>query len=111
MPIKPIDLQAMYTQITQLGKHEALARSTGLVHAELQREIVSKKNEQNAAEVHLPEEDIENSGDVKVDENANNSPEGETRNAKKEKEKEETESKVLDIADDPDIGKNIDVLG
>lgn len=111
MPIKPIDLQAMYTQITQLGKHEALARSTGIVHAELQREIIAKKNEQNAAEVHLPEEDIENSNAVKIDDTASGGSEQEAKNQKKEKDKEETEGKALDIADDPDIGKNIDVMG
>ncbi|HON88474.1 MAG TPA: hypothetical protein P5519_03775 [Spirochaetia bacterium] len=113
MPIKPIDLQAMYTQLTQVGKNEALAKSTGIVHAELQREIVSKKNEEKANEVHLPDDDIENNAAIKIDENTKSDSGLQEQKHKKEKEQEtpEPEKSKLDIADDPDIGKNIDLLG
>ncbi len=113
MPIKPIDLQAMYTQLTQVGKNEALAKSTGIVHAELQREIVSKKNEEKANEVHLPEDDIENNAAIKIDEHTESDKGSHEQKQKKEKEQEtsEPEKNKLDIADDPDIGKNIDLLG
>ena len=113
MPIKPIDLQAMYTQLTQVSKHEALAKSTGIVHAELQREIVSKKNEEKAQEVHLPEDDIESNAAIKIDEHEESSKQQtlEKHNKKEEEKAEELEKPKLDIADDPDIGKNIDLLG
>lgn len=113
MPIKPIDLQAMYTQLTQVGKSEALAKSTGIVHAELQREIVSKKNEEKANEVHLPEDDIENNAAIKIDENTQSDQSSHEQKHKREKENEtsEQEKNKLDITDDPGIGKNIDLLG
>lgn len=113
MPIKPIDLQAMYTQLTQMSKNEALAKSTGIVHAELQREIISKKNEEKAQEVHLSEDDIENNAAIKVDEHteAPKEQKQEKHNKKEEAKEAEQEKPKLDIADDPDIGKNIDLLG
>jgi len=106
MPILPIDLQTLFTQMNQVGKDQSVQKEGAEVHQGMQGLATIKNTEQKDKSVNQSKE--VGNGLEKIKDEKKKSAQGEKREREeKEKEKEREESKKYFT--DPDCGHHIDI--
>ncbi len=110
MPLLPIDLQTLFSQMNQVGKEQAAQREVSVLHQSLQGSEMIKKAEQ--ADNSVNETKQVGDGLEKVKEEGNKEGEKKSRKREKGKDKESTSAKENDeLFRDPDLGQHIDIVG
>lgn len=107
MPIKPIDLQALFLQLGQVGKQQAAEKDGATLHASLHGALVKRIEDEAAKAVQRPKDDQAVTESV---ENEGGSGSGGKSAEKKHEEKATPEDDVETISD-PDLGSHIDISG
>ena len=113
MAVNPIDLQAVFSQMNQVGKQEALNKDSEVIRQDQAALIVSKEGTKDAEEIPETKDLSEGSGKIKDKEKGNN-PENNEKDSDKNKKDikmKKNEGKETDNMKDPDLGQNIDILG
>ena len=106
MPILPIDLQILFSQMNQVGKEQAIQKEGHAINQSLQGMALVKNTEQEDNSVNQSKDIGEGLEKVKNEENKNKEEREREENEKKEKQKQKQSVFV-----DPDLGKNIDIMG
>ena len=107
MPIKPIDLQTLFAQLSQVGKQQAAEKDGATLHASLHGALVKKIEDEAAKAVQRPKDDQAVTESV---ENEGGSGPGSQSAEKKHEQKPPAEDDVETISD-PDLGAHIDISG
>lgn len=107
MPILPIDVQTMLSQLDQVGKEHAVQRE-GAPHAQsLQASELIRQAEQSDHSVNQPRE--VGDGLEKVQEEQERSRKRRQSGARERKENSRAEDSA--VFEDPDLGRHIDLTG
>ncbi|PKL08822.1 MAG: hypothetical protein CVV51_06965 [Spirochaetae bacterium HGW-Spirochaetae-7] len=107
MPIKPIDLQALFLQLGQVGKQQAAEKDGAALHASLHGALVKKIEDEAAKAVQRPKDDQAITESI---ENEGGSSSGGQSTEKKRDDKSKADDDVETISD-PDLGAHIDISG
>ena len=105
MPILPIDLQTLFTQMNQVGKEQAIMKDGTAVHNSMQGMAEVKNTE-------LKDNSVNESQDIgdgieKLKDEAKKQEQGEQ---KKKEEHEKEREQARQYFKDPDCGNNIDIV-
>ena len=106
MPILPIDLQTLFTQMTQVGKDQSAQKDSQIQQQVFQASQIVKKTEEADNSVNIANEIKNELDEITADAKGNNS---QKRNKKGAKEEPTEENK--EIYTDPDLGHHIDISG
>jgi hypothetical protein len=106
MPILPIDLQILFSQMNQVGKDQAIQKEGNLIQQSLQGTEMVKVTEQKDNSVNQSQEI--GTGIEKL-KNEEKKKQEKRRKEKDEKSKQEVPKK--NVYEDPALGKNIDIMG
>jgi hypothetical protein len=106
MPLLPIDLQIMFSQLEHIGKTEAAQRQVAPEAQALQGMEMVKRNEQRDSSVNETKDSGQGPEAVKEDERRNRR----RKAALKRDESKRNESKK-EVFKDPDLGHHIDITG
>ncbi len=112
MPVNPIDLQAIFSQMNQVSKQESLVKESEVMRQDQAALLVNKEGTKDAEDIPLTKDLSEGSGKIKDKEKGNN-----PRNKNNAKEDEDNLKMKKEDADDlenikdPDLGQNIDIVG
>lgn len=115
MPLLPIDLQTMFSQMTQVGKEQAALKDTAPQYQFAQASQIVKKTEQADNTVNQSRELGEGPDKVKEGEQGRRRRRGrpgrpgEGRQAAGEGQRPEGEQRP--VFSDPDLGHHVDVVG
>jgi len=111
MPILPIDLQTMFSQMNHVGKDQAVQKEVTPQHQTLQGQEIAEKTLEKDHTVNESEEvgkGIEKTKNKKK----NQKKSGESsRKEKKEKEDTKKENDTTEVYKDPNLGHHIDIIG
>ncbi|MBN1242565.1 MAG: hypothetical protein JXA15_07660 [Spirochaetales bacterium] len=109
MPIKPIDLQTLFSQLEQVGRERAAGKdgNVGILQQSLQGMAQLKKREEEAKAVRKPESSDD--GAPGVNEREGGSREGKA-GARREKD-EAADEAAPNVISDPDLGSRVDISG
>jgi hypothetical protein len=116
MPIKPIDLQTLFTQMDRVGRERAAEKEVAASQKSIQESVIQKKAEEKAHSVQKTDEtkdEADQSVAIRDDETARR---GKEQNAAGEKKPEDEESSEPlkteeEVIRDKRLGGNIDILG
>ncbi|MBN1799297.1 MAG: hypothetical protein JW822_12020 [Spirochaetales bacterium] len=106
MPILPIDLQILFSQMNQVGKEQAIQKEGHAINQSLQGMELVKHTEQEDNSVNQSKDVGEGLEKIKNEENKKK----EEREREKNEKKEQSQKKNKYFAD-PDLGKHIDIMG
>jgi hypothetical protein len=106
MPILPIDLQTLFTQMTQVGKDQSAQKDSQIQQQINQGLQIVKKTEEQDNSVNITNE-VKSELDEVTSDTKGNSPH--KRHKKESKEEEAEEGK--EVFTDPDLGHHIDITG
>ncbi|PKL25531.1 MAG: hypothetical protein CVV47_05610 [Spirochaetae bacterium HGW-Spirochaetae-3] len=107
MPIKPIDLQTLFVQLSQVGKQQAAEKDGALLHASLHGAMVKRMEDEAAKAVQRPKNDQATT--PVIDDEGGSGSGGQSGEKKHEDEK--AVDKDVETISDPDLGGNIDISG
>ncbi|MCL2093203.1 MAG: hypothetical protein FWH12_03315 [Treponema sp.] len=111
MAIQPIDLQALFSQLHQVGKTQAMAREGQQIQENLQAQQSQRRLEENIQAVN----EAQNMGDeaekIKDENRGRNSMAGQGGPGKEEEDQEEERALHVDVIRDPALGRNLDISG
>jgi hypothetical protein len=111
MPIKPIDLQTLFSQLEQVGRERAAGKdgNVGLLQQSMQGLAQLKKREEEAKAVRKPE--ASENGAPGVDDREGGGQEGRP-GARRDKDGDEAaEAPEPNVITDPDLGSRVDISG
>ncbi len=111
MPIKPIDLQTLFSQLEQVGRERAAGKdgNVGLLQQSLQGMAQLKKREEEAKAVRKPEASENQAPGVNDREGGNRE---ERSGSRKGKDGEEVaEEPAPNVITDPELGSRVDISG
>ena len=109
MPLLPIDLQTMFSQMARVGTEQAVQRDVPPLYQAAQAAELTKKAVQDDKTVNQARETGE--GPEKVKERT---PRGERRKrqqARPAKSKEGSDAPRRDVVEDPALGHHVDLIG
>ncbi|AEJ19663.1 hypothetical protein [Gracilinema caldarium] len=109
MAIQPIDLQTLFTQMDKVARQKSAEKEGLVLQQSLQGAVNLKKTEEKVRSVNETKEPEGGAERIK-DNNARNRSQEEFPEKKEEK-KGPNEEKQIDVIQDPDLGKHIDVNG
>jgi len=109
MPLLPIDLQTMFSQMTQVGKEQAALKDTAPQYQFAQATQIVKKAEEADNAVNQSREVGEGPDKVKESERRSRRRRGGRQQAGGEKETPSGEERQ--VFSDPDLGHHVDVVG
>jgi len=107
MPIKPIDLQTLFVQLSQVGKQQAAEKDGALLHVHLHNTQVKRIADEAAKAIQRPKDDqtaTESINDESGSRTAGHAGE-------KKRDEEEAPEKDVETIRDPALGGNIDISG
>jgi hypothetical protein len=107
MPIKPIDLQTLFVQLSQVGKQQAAEKDGALLHANLHGTVIKRLEDQAAKAVQRPQDD--QTATESIDEQAGSGVGGQS--AEKRREEEKKPDPQVETISDPDLGGFVDISG
>jgi hypothetical protein len=107
MPILPIDLQTLFSNMNTVGKDQAVQKDVPPEQQNLQGSQIAKTTLEKDNEVNLTEELDDGSEPIKDQESESGKGSGKNR---KKKENEEKDGKKEDPFQDPDLGQHIDIV-
>ncbi len=107
MPIKPIDLQTLFVQLSQVGKQQAAEKDGAVLHANLHGAMVKRMEDEAAKAVQRPKDD-QATTQVIDDEGGSGAggPGGE-----KKRDEDKAADKDVETISDPALGGHIDITG
>ena len=108
MPIQPIDLQILFSQLANVGKEQAVLKEAGVISQSLRGAELVKEKEHEDNSVNQAKELSE--GPDRIREEQRRRQEKQEEQEKKEKNKTEAEKKKAFFSD-PDLGKHVDLSG
>ena len=116
MPIKPIDLQTLFTQMDRVGRERAAEKEIAAAQKSIQGAVIQKKAEEKARSVQKTDEakdEADQSVAIRDDESSRRGKEREAAGEKKQEDEEspEPEKTVEEVIRDKRLGGNIDILG
>ncbi len=107
MPIKPIDLQTLFAQLSQVGKQQAAEKDGALLHSTLHGALVKRMEDEAAKAVQRPKDDQATAKSVSKEPGGNKGGPG----GEKKKEGEDREDAATETITDPALGGLIDISG
>ena len=107
MPIKPIDLQTLFVQLSQVGRQQAAEKDGAALHAQLHNKLVKRLEDEAAKAVQRPKDDQASAESV---DDRGGSGGGQRGQAGERGDKEDAKSGVETI-NDPALGGHIDISG
>ena len=112
MAIQPIDLQALFAQLGNVGKAQAAIKDGQQMQSALQQAQAQQKLEENVRSVNEAQEMGKDGGTIK-DQKGSGSQARQQGGAGKGKQKEEapTEDENPGLIRNPALGRNIDISG
>jgi hypothetical protein len=108
MPIQPIDLQTLFTQLDKVGKNQSLQKEGAQLQAAVQSAQLQKKTEEKAHTVNETRDTGEGTEQIKDRPGRGRSGGGYYRGREHT---EDEEDPSTDFIRDPDLGRNLDVSG
>jgi hypothetical protein len=109
MPIQPIDLQTLFTQLDRVGRDQSALKEGAQLQASVQSAQIQKKTDEKAHTVNETR-DTGEGGTEQIKERQGRSPAGGGGRGRGGSRGEE-EDVPPDIIRDPDLGRNLDVSG
>jgi hypothetical protein len=110
MPLLPIDLQTMFSQMTQVGKEQAALKDTAPQYQFAQATQIVKKTEQADNTVNQSRELGEGPDKVKEGEQGRRRRPG-RRGRQAADDGQHPEGEQRQVFSDPDLGHHVDVVG
>ncbi|MDR2516100.1 MAG: hypothetical protein LBC88_01815 [Spirochaetaceae bacterium] len=111
MPIQPIDLQTLFTQLDKVGKNEAAQKDGAQIQAAVQGARIQKKTDEKAHTVNETRDTgqggVERIKDRKGGASSSGGGAGRQGNGRETPTPDASRAYIQD----PDLGKNIDVSG
>ena len=108
MPIRPIDLQTLLMQMSQVGRDQAVEKDGPVLQAAIQGAIAQKRQVEANEGVRRPEEPEDGSAPVK-DRQAGKRERGKGGEAEAEGSGKEAEGE--EVVRDPSLGNRVDLSG
>jgi len=109
MPLLPIDLQTMFSQMTQVGKEQAAVKDTAPQYQFAQATQIVKKAEEADTAVNQSRELGEGPEKLSESEQRRRRRRGAQRKEAGEKEAQAPEARQ--VFSDPDLGHHVDMVG
>ena len=110
MAIQPIDLQALFSQLGNVGKTQAAIRDGQQMQAALQQAQAQQKLEENVRSVNEAQEMGKDAGTIK-DQKGSGANQGGAHKGKPQKEETPPKDEKSEIIRNPALGRNIDISG
>lgn len=107
MAIQPIDLQTIYSQMSNVAKNVAHQQNGNQLTQAMQENVAVQQEQERLAQVHKTAENEANTSQVKDKGHQNNSFQNQ-KNQKKSKEEEPEKKKLTEIRESF-LGQNIDI--
>ena len=104
MAIQPIDLQTIYSQMSNVAKNVAHQQNGNQLTQAMQENVAVQQEQERLSQVHKTAENEANTSQVKDEGHQNNS----FQNQKKSKEEEPEKKKLTEIRESF-LGQNIDI--
>ena len=109
MPIRPIDLQTMLVQLSQVGREQAAEKEGAALTAAMKGAADQKRLEETKESVHRPED--EETATKAVSEGAGQGAGGKQAKAKTEEGSPDEPPDASEIVKDPNLGRRVDLSG
>ena len=110
MAIQPIDLQALFAQLGNVGKTQAAIRDGQQVQAALQQAQAQQKLEENVRSVNEAQEMGKDSATIK-DHKGSQGNQGGSGGKQPQKKEVQAEEEHHEMIRNPALGRNIDISG
>jgi hypothetical protein len=110
MPIRPIDLQTLLMQMSQVGREQAIEKDGPAVLSAQQAALAQKRDVEAKEAVKRPEEPSDGTRAIK-ERNPGSQAEGEREAEGEEKGEGEAEAGAEEVVRDPSLGTKIDLSG
>lgn len=107
MPIKPIDLQTLFSQLSQVGRQQAAEKDGAALHASLHGAVVKRIEDEAAKAVQRPKDDQETAKSV---DDRSGSRRGASGQGKR-RDGEPDEAPGAETIQDPALGGHVDITG
>lgn len=107
MAIQPIDLQTIYSQMSNVAKNVAHQQNGNQLTQAMQENVAVQQEQERLSQVHKTAENDANTSQVKDEGHQNNSFQNQ-KNQKKSKEEEPEKKKLTEIRESF-LGQNIDI--
>ncbi len=107
MPIKPIDLQTLFVQLSQVGKQQAAEKDGALLHVHLHNNQVKRIADEAAKAIQRPKDD--QTATESINDESGSSMAGHAGEKKRDEEK--APEKDVETIRDPALGGYIDISG
>jgi hypothetical protein len=108
MPIRPIDLQTLLMQMSQVGRDQAVEKDGPVLQAAMQDAALKQKEIEAKEAVRRPEEPKDGAGAVKERERPGRQR---SQGGEGKAEDEEGEEKREEVVRDPSLGNKVDLSG
>jgi len=110
MPIRPIDLQAMLLQLSQVGREQSIGKEGAALQAAMKSGADQKRLDETKESVHRPE-DEETASRAIGDRSGPGSGSGNPTEGEAEEGQAESPPPSTEVVKDPDLGKRVDLSG
>ena len=113
MAIQPIDLQALFSQLHQVGKTQAMLREGQQIQEGLHQQQSQRRLEENIQAVNEAQNMGEEAEKIKDENRGRNTPfaAGSPEEREEEEKEKETIKVLADFIRDPALGRNVDISG
>ena len=108
MPIRPIDLQTLLMQMSQVGRDQAVEKDGPALQSAMQGAAAAKKESEAREAVRLPEEPEQGASPIK-DRSDRPRQGGQAEGGRSED--EEAEKPAEEVVRDPSLGNRVDLTG
>lgn len=108
MAVNPIDLQAIFSQMNQVGKQESAAKDSEIIRQDQANLVVDKESIKNSEYIPESKDISEGAGKIKDNEKENNPKKRKKKNDEKKISKNDKNDENLK---DPELGQKIDIIG
>lgn len=111
MPIKPIDLQTLFSQLEQVGRERAAGKdgNVGLLQQSLQGMAQLKKRGEEAKAIRKPE--ASDNGAPGVNDREGGNREERSATSREKDGDEAAEEREPNVITDPELGSRVDISG
>jgi len=107
MPIRPIDLQTLLMQMSQVGRDQAVEKDGPILQGAMHALAAQKKEIETKEALHRAEDPPDGAGSVRDRQGRQRKGEG----GRREPEGEEAEPPREEIVRDPSLGNKVDLSG
>jgi hypothetical protein len=109
MPIRPIDLQTLLMQMSQVGRDQAVEKDGPALQSAIQGAVMQKKETETKESVHRTEDAKDGAGPVK---DRRERGKGKEKEGDEERAEDKSEGKPSEeVVRDPSLGNRVDLTG